>query len=70
MDDPIRTLRYEDLKTIREPLKKPPQPTSTPFSKNHRRRADASFYTAAKNMEELWHQLGIVKITRQGAEDI
>ena len=49
LDDPIRTLRYEDLKTIQEPFK---------------------YLHSRPQHKELWRQLGIVKITRHGAEDI
>ena len=70
MDDPIRTLRYEDLKTIQEPLKNlhsRPQHRSQKITDDEQMRV---FMQRQKNMEELWRQLGIVKITRQRAEDI
>ena len=67
MDDPIRTLRYEDLKTIQEPLKIPhnrPPRRSQKITDDEQMRV---FMQRQKNMEELWRQLGIVKITRKGA---
>ena len=70
MDDPIRTLQYEDLKAIQEPLKnrrRRPQHRSQKITDDEQMRV---FMQRQKNMEELWRQLGIVKITRKGAEDI
>lgn len=70
MDDPIRTLRYEDLKTIQEPLKNLHHLSRRRSQKITDDEQMRIFMQRQKNMEELWRQLGIVKITRKGAEDV
>lgn len=70
LNNPIRTLQYEDLKAIQEHLKIPrhlSQRRSQKVTDDEQMRV---FMQRQKNMEELWRQLGIVKVTRQGADDV